>query len=117
MASEATLGDDGAVHVRWPAAENRPFELSVVYRWSSPSALDVVTTVSARADLAAFESFLASYFDEQFATSMIYAAKRRKPDFVEADDDDGAWQMFPRDAAAVKAIEDGRWTSAPNPVK
>src|ERR1017187_8906776 len=34
--SEAKLRRDGSVEVRWPSAEDRPFELHAVYRWAAP---------------------------------------------------------------------------------
>src|SRR3974390_2454143 len=34
--SDATLRPDGSVEVRWPSAEDRPFELHVEYRWTAP---------------------------------------------------------------------------------
>jgi hypothetical protein len=37
--SDATLRQDGSVEVRWPSADDRPFELSAVYRWAAPNIL------------------------------------------------------------------------------
>jgi hypothetical protein len=46
--STATLLDDGAVEVHWPAtADDRPFDMWAVYRWVGPLMLDVETRVRA----------------------------------------------------------------------
>jgi hypothetical protein len=118
--SQATLRPDGAVEVRWPAAPDRPFEMSALYRWAAPNALDVTTTVHARTNLLKFESFLASYFSEGFTNSLVFV--QRSPDnggtkgFLAAKPEAGTWQAFARDAAAEAIIRDGRWTLLPNPV-
>ena len=70
--SEARLRPDGSVEVRWPSAEDRPFELRAVYRWAAPDTLDLETTVQAKTNLAKFESFLASYFAEGFTNACVY---------------------------------------------
>ena len=59
--SEAKLRPDGSVEVRWPSADDRPFELRAVYRWAAPDTLDLETSVQAKRNMAKFESFLASY--------------------------------------------------------
>lgn len=118
--SEAKLREDGSLEVRWPAAEGRPFEMRVIYRWSGAATLDVETVVSPQSDLPDFESFLASYFAEPFATSMVYVKTHPgtggKPGFLAAEEPNGAWQMFPRDRDVIKVIQDGRWTIPPSPV-
>jgi hypothetical protein len=114
--SEATLRDDGSVEAHWPAAENRPFEMWAVYRWSGPSTLDLETRVRPQSDLAGFESFLASYFAEQLGSSTVYVKKGRGA-FVAAEDSYGQWQMSPRDQAALRLIGDGRWKYPPSPVE
>lgn len=114
-ASAATLLPDGAVEARWTADAAHPFDLAAVYRWASSNALDVTTRVTARKDLRRFESFLASYF-AGFADARVYA-QGSPAAFVPADQTSGVWQMFPRDAAAVDWIRDGRWTRPPNPVE
>jgi hypothetical protein len=113
-ASEARLMADGAVEVRWTADEAHPFDLVAVYRWSDPHVLDLSTRVTARRDLRRLEVFLASYF-EGFPTTVVYAGKPAA--FVSAPKSAGDWQMFPRDAAAVKIIQDGRWKHPPSPVE
>ena len=40
-----------------------------------------------------------------------------KPGFMSAKQELGTWLMFPRDDAAVKLIQDGRWELPPNPVQ
>jgi hypothetical protein len=116
--STAKVLTDGALEVRWPAAEDRPFEMGAVYRWVTPDTLDLTTSVTAKADLKDFESFLASYFAEAFPASTVYAkgAPGKEPFFQTTGADAGVWQAFPRDAAAVPIIQDGRWKIEPNPV-
>jgi hypothetical protein len=110
--SEARLLEDGSVETRWPASDDRPFELSARYRWSGPANLEVVTTVQAREDLPDFESFFASYLSERFTVAQV----RTQEGFVSAGKEHGEWQIFPRDPGAVALIRDGRWKLPPNPV-
>jgi hypothetical protein len=111
--STAKLLDDGAVEVTWAGSDERPFQMSAVYRWVQPAVLDVETRVQPRIDLPDFESFLAFYFNENFRESSVLGAGKLIP----AEQSEGAWQMFPRDAAAVRLIQDGRWKVPPNPVE
>lgn len=117
--STAKLLPDGAVEVHWPAAEDRPFEMGAVYRWAAPDTLDLTTSVTAREDLKAFESFLASYFAGAFPASTVYAkaGPEKGPLFQTTGQDAGVWQAFPRDRRAVEIIQDGRWKIEPNPVE
>ena len=114
--SEAKLRRDGSVEVRWPSAEDRPFELRAVYRWAAPNTLDLETSVQAKTNLAKFESFLASYFAEGFTNSCVYAQSTAQLGLEAADRNYGIWQAFPRDDQAVSIIQDGRWKILPNPV-
>jgi hypothetical protein len=114
--SEANLRRDGSVEVRWPAAEDRPFELRAVYRWAAPDTLDLETIVQAKTNLARFESFLASYFSEGFTNASVYVRSNRQQVFAAADKASGVWQAFPHDDHAVSIIQDGRWKIPPNPV-
>lgn len=117
---ETRLLPDGAVELRWRATEGRPFALRAVYRWTAPDALDLLTEVAPDQDVTAFEVFLASYFAEAFTNALICAqgteSRFANPALVPAAEEHGLWQMFPRDAAAVKLITDGRWHLPPNPV-
>jgi hypothetical protein len=115
----ATLHADGAVEVRWPATDERPFELRAVYRWRSPASLEVETVVTAREALTGFESFLACYFDPAFQRAAIRIAPAQpggQPRWQSATRELGDWQMYPRDAAIRSLIEDGRWQLEPHPV-
>ena len=114
--SEASLRGDGSVEVHWPSADDRPFELRAVYRWTAPDTLDLETSVQAKTDLAKFESFLASYFSDGFTNSCVYVRSNSQPWFEPADKSFGVWQAFPRDDQAVAIIQDGRWKFPPNPV-
>jgi hypothetical protein len=110
--SESKLLPDGSVEVTWPAADDRPFDLWAVYRWAGPATLDVETRVRPRMDLPDFETFLAFYFNDNFTQSSVLGDGK----LLAAEPSEGAWQMFPRDAAAVRLIRDGRWQVPPNPV-
>jgi hypothetical protein len=119
--SDAQRQADGSVAARWPATDERPFELRATYRWAAPNALDIVTTVQAKTNLANFESFLASYFAETFTNSLAYVAELPGnpgvAGFLAAESSFGTWQAFPRDDAAMTIFRDGRWTIAPSPVE
>jgi len=116
---ESKLSKDGAVEAVWRADEKHPFDMKAVYRWTKSDTLDLVTTVTARKDLARFEVFLASYFNG-FAESWVYAkdpeGKGGKAAFLQANRDEGVWHMFPRDDRAIDTIRDGRWKQPPHPV-
>lgn len=118
--STAKLTERGAVEVSWPATGQRPFAMRAVYRWSAPATLDLETSVTARQDLSRFESFLASYFTPGFTNALALtrnaAFSNAPPIFLPARCVAGEWQMFPRDEAAVRVIQDGRWQLPPNPV-
>ena len=115
--SDAKLLADGAVEAHWPVAEDRPFDLWAVYRWVGPAALDVETRVRPQVELTAFEVFMAWYLDDDFASASVYAHdKAGRAHFARAERSQGIWQMFPRDGAAVRLIQDGRWKVPPNPV-
>jgi hypothetical protein len=114
--SEARLREDGGVEVHWPSAEDRPFELSAVYRWTEPNMLDLETTVHANTNLARFESFLASYFADYFTNASVYALSTPQPRLEVAARESGVWQAFPRDEEAITIVQDGRWKIQPNPV-
>ncbi len=116
--STAKLLPGGVIEVRWPAADDRPFEMGAVYRWSAPDTLDLTTTVTAKADLKDFESFLASYFAESFPASTVYVkgGPDTAPLFQTTGPDAGVWQAFPRNPKAVPIIQDGRWKIEPSPV-
>jgi hypothetical protein len=118
--STSKLLPDGAVQITWPAAEDRPFEMVAVYRWTRETALDVETTVKAKEDLSEFEVFLASYFDEAFASPYVFVKanpdNEGKAGFMLAKKSHGDWLMFPRAQTFVPIIRDGRWEKEPHPV-
>ncbi|MFO7658885.1 MAG: hypothetical protein R6W78_17630, partial [Bacteroidales bacterium] len=119
--SSATLCEDGSVEVLWRAEIDRPFELRASYKWVSPNSFDLVTTVTARENLEAFEVFLASYFAPAYLDSKVWATKGPRggpnPQFVRADKELGEWFAFPRDKKALEIINDGRWNLEPGPLK
>jgi hypothetical protein len=114
--SDARLRQDGCVEVRWPSAEDRPFELRAVYRWAAPNILDLETSVQAKTNLTKFESFLGSYFAEGFTNACVCVRSNDQQRFEVADRSYGIWQAFPRDDQAALIILDGRWKYQPSPV-
>lgn len=118
--SEAKLGLDGSVEIRWPADAERPFELGATYRWAAADILDLETRVQAKTNLVKFESFLASYFVPDFTNSQVWVSELPgKPGtrvFMSAEQRFGTWLTFPRDDVAVGIIRDGRWKFPPSPV-
>lgn len=115
-----TLLSDGAVRVSWPAAADRPFELTALYRWKDPQTIDVETSVHAVQNLSKFETFVASYFDETFPSSLVFVMEN--PDaqgnfgFMAATKARGDWQIFPRDPSVLPILNDGRWKIEPYPL-
>lgn len=115
--SVATVVDAKTIRARWEPTEELPFALTATYSWSAPDTLDVETVVEAKADLPEFEVFLSSYMTDAFPVVQVYARRPGEKDrFMTADPGAGQWQMFPRDADAVRLIKDGRWTFPPSPV-
>lgn len=117
---ESKLLENGAVQVQWPAAVDRPFVMSAIYRWLDPVTLEVTTTVAAKQDLPGFEVFLASYFQPGFSNALVCVKNEAGSGgpwgFREATEARGAWQMTPRDESVIPMIQDGRWKIEPNPV-
>jgi len=114
---------DGAVQVHWPAHETHPLEMDAIFRWKSPSTLDLETIVKPGVDMPRFEVFLSSYFAPSFR-SLVYAKPARygggKPGFLAADVNPlviGTYLAFPRDLAAAQIVFDGRWELGHNPVQ
>jgi hypothetical protein len=119
--STAELQSDGSVRTTWPAVQDRPFEMTALYRWADAQTLDVETTVTARTDLSKFESFFASYFDKAFPSPYACVtgpAGSGESTFLPGTKDLGDWLMFIRQAdERTRVIQDGRWLLEPNPVK
>jgi hypothetical protein len=113
---------DGAVEVRWAAAEEHPLEMTAVYRWTAADTLDLEATVSPQQDMAQFELFMSSYFTKTFRASVYTNAEAGSQlglGFTSIDKKPGAkggYVMFPRDQEATEIIRDGRWTIPPSPV-
>lgn len=118
--STANLHEDGSVEVVWTPTDERAFDLRGVYRWVAPNTLDLITTVTAVDDLAAFEVFLAAYYQPPFTDSRVWATRDPRggntEGFVSADEELGVWLAFPRDDAAATVINDGRWDLEPHPL-
>ena len=115
--SEAQLRPDGSVEVRWPSAEDRPFELRAVYRWAAPDTLDLETSVQAKTNLpGSSPSWLPT---SRRASRMpgFMCPQTARQWFEAADKSYGTWQAFPRDDQATSIIQDGRWKFLPNPVE
>jgi hypothetical protein len=117
--SRSRLAAGGAVEATWSADKEHPFQMTARYRWKAANVLDLTTRVTARRDLRRLEVFLASYF-RGFPVSLVYVKgcpeSGGRAALVPVVLSHGAWQMFPRDAEALKTIGDGRWTRPPNPV-
>ena len=112
---------DGAMEVRFTAPNDYPLEMTAVYRWTQPDKLDLETTVRPKQDLPRFEMFMSSYYTKGFRASVYVkpAAGSGGPAFQPIDrtpDSRGGYVMFPRDAAALTLIKDGRWTFPPSAV-
>jgi len=118
--SKSKLLTDGAVEIIWPEGEDRPFEMTAVYRWKDKSTLDVETIVTPHKDLSKFEVFLASYFHESFSSPYVYVGSnpeaQGKAGLLTARESFGKWQMFPRNQDVLEIIHDGRWQKKPSPV-
>ena len=118
------LRSDGAVEVCWPAAEEHPIEITAVYRWSAPGTLDLDISVTPQQAMKRFELFMSSYFTKAKAfPASVYLKEEGefggRPRFQLIDKTPqarGGYVTFPRDAEAVKMIQDGRWKFPPNPV-
>ncbi len=116
--STSRLNPDGTVEVHWPSAKDRPFELKALYRLTAPDTVDLTTSVTAKADLKAFESFVASYFMEDFPAASVYVkGEAGTPVFCTTEQEKGIWQAFPREHTALSILQDGRWRMEPNPVE
>jgi len=117
--SRSKLLSDGAVESHWLPDDKHPLELTAVYRLTAPNVLDFQATVKPQRELRKFELFLASYF-AGFPASFVHAQDGPQaggqPGFLEATQQAGDWQMFPRDDEAARMIVDGRWNYQPNPV-
>jgi hypothetical protein len=117
--SQAKLLADASVACAWSADAGHPIDMVALYRWKAPNTLDLATSVTPRKDVERFEVFLASYFNG-FPESLVYVKgcpeTNGQPGLLAATRNNGDWQMFPRDEAAIKTIHDGRGKRAPNPV-
>jgi hypothetical protein len=114
---ETSMEAKNRVRFHWSTGEERPFTLTAIYQWVAPDTIDLETVVEAKATLPDFDVFLSSYMTPEFPVSSVYA---KVPDtgnaFVTAEPEEGVWQVFPRDDAAIKLIQDGRWKIEPSPV-
>lgn len=111
---------DGSVELTWNQDPSRPFDLRAVYRLTAPDTLELQTTVVARSNLVAFESFIANYFSPRFTNALACArhdlSGSNGPAFIAAVEKHGAWQSYTRDAEGVRIFQDGRWQLEPHPV-
>jgi hypothetical protein len=114
---------DGAGQICWPAHKDHPVEMTVAYRWVSPTTLDVETVVKPEIDMPAFEVFLSSYFNNDFQ-SRVYLQPARyaggKPSFLVPEGSPlvtGTYLAFPRDLHAARIVYDGRWEQGHSPVQ
>jgi len=111
----AKLLADGSVQIDWPAKEDHPLEITAVYRWKSPTTLDLETVVRPQRSMPRFEMFLSSYFDLGFK-AIAYVKPMRPvdaaPEFLMADVNPlvrGNYLAFPKDRQAGQMFFDRRW--------
>jgi hypothetical protein len=123
MPKAATLLSSGGVQVDWPAADDRPLEMTAIFRWVAADTLDLETAVKPRQDLPKFEVFLSSYWNPN-TRSLVYLSPARyggkEPEFVSADACPltiGTYLSFPRDLKSAQMVLDGRWEQGKNPVQ
>ncbi len=113
---------DGGVEITWPPREEHPFEMTAIYRWKSPTTLDLETIVKAETNLPKFEVFLSSYFNSNFKTYMYVKPTlhtNKEPYFMPVTVNPftiDTYLAFPRDREACQMIFDGRWEHGPHPV-
>jgi hypothetical protein len=113
--SDASLTADGAVEVKWKEDEGHPFTLQATYRWKSADTLELVTRVRAGREMKRFEVFLASYLTG-FGRSFVMGKEGSAQRFVEANESEATWHLFPRGPEVIPWVQDGRWKREPNPV-
>lgn len=111
----AMLLPDGGVRIDWPAHEEHPFEMAAIYRWISPTTLDLETIVKPQRSMPRFEVFLSSYFDLNFK-AIAYAKPTRPVDdpaeFILADVNPlvrGSYLAFPTSSQTAQMFFDRRW--------
>ncbi len=120
---QAARLDDGSVRIVWAPADDHPVEVTAIYRWRSPSTLDLDVTATATTDLPEFEIFLSSYFNGSFKNAVYVNAPRfraGKPYFLSPVANDlviGTYLAYPRDLHAARMIYDGRWEQGHSPVQ
>ena len=111
---------DGAVEAKWPSAAKHPIEMTAVFRWTAPDTLDLALAVTPQKDMPCFELFMSSYFTQGFRAAMYMKREgEEKARFVPVDRTPGSrggYVMFPKDEAAVRMIQDGRWKIPPSAV-
>ena len=108
--------DNGAAELTWPAAPDRPFAFTAIYRWRAADTLDVTLVFTPDSDLDKFELFLGSYFRE-FTKALAYVkdSGNGKPGFIESSKEKGGMQLYPRNQDVMPLITDGRWKFPPYP--
>ncbi len=111
---------DGAVEVHWPPAPDHPVEITGIYRWKRPDTLDLEIAFTPQREIAECELFMSSYFTKTFRASVYLRGSGDEPArWVPVDRTPRStrqYVMFPRDEAAVKRIQDGRWKIGSSPV-
>ncbi len=104
---------DGAVVMRWPATESRPFELLARYSFPEAHEVNLQVSVVAHAELVDFEVQVASYLDSTFPKAEVPGANHT---WTSSPPQLGTWHAFPRDENAAAIILDGRWSQGASPV-
>lgn len=139
--SKTQLLDDGTVQAKWMADKEHPFDMTAIYRFVTPSIMEVETEITAKEKLEKFQLVQSSYFGNSFNESRVYTSVDgvSVPEFVEVlklsdaevakrekvgkrheraqmRKDYKSWYMFPSNNDAWETVMDGRWNYGPYPL-
>lgn len=118
---QARIRPDGSLEIAWPAEGDHPIKMAAAYRWSAVNALDLEITVTPEKSAPMFELFLSSYFNRDvrvkaYLKPTMHAAGQ--PELVAVEVNPlvvGTYISFPRDFAAARIVQDGRWEKGLHP--
>lgn len=111
----AQLLPDGAVRIDWIPQEDHPLAMTAIYRWASPTTLDLETLVQPKVEMPKFEVFLSSYFDlslQAYPYVQPLRPQAEKPTFMAAECSalvKGSYLAFPIDRQSAQMFFDRRW--------
>ena len=111
---------EGGVEAFFAATDEHPLDMTAVYQWVAPDTLDFRVIVEPKQKMPSFELFMSNYFAQNFRAAVyVQREGRGSAVFAPADKKAGSprsYVLFPRDAAAVSLVQDGRWKIPPSPV-